>query len=517
MRWRARRLPLLALPLLALTLLASACGDRGTPQPQARTTTPGAASKRPPNILLIVIDTLRRDAVEPAAEDGGDMPLLARRARAAAWLPQASSASSWTLPSMASLLTGLPPQEHQLHEAPDVVRGYGQLATLPTLLARARGYRSAAFLGGVGAPLARVLGQGFDEVVDGFQLQRGPEQLREWLARGDGQRPWLALLHTYEAHDPYGAANHPSTPVEGTQADLEALLALHPERDAEELVLRSMLQAGPRQLLRTLPRLAPHAEAVTRTMWSGGRDPRLCAELQAAYRAGVRWVDAQLERTLAWLEAGGHLANTLWIVTGDHGEAFGERGMLGHGRRLDDELLRVPLVLGGVPPFDRPLEWEASVGLTDLLPTLLERVGAPVPSGLDGASFLGTLGTPHRGRPVLSEVRRGALHTAGLSEAECVAVRGPAWKWVVTWERTTGTLEEHAYDLRSDPDERVDLAARAGLAALPLDRATCDAIARARARLWARAGADLAAAAGRPGEVQAGEGLLGTLPCESAR
>lgn len=504
--------------LLLLPLLAASCGEQGA-APRAQPSLPEGAAQgtpRPPNILLIVIDTLRRDAVEPASEHGGDMPALARRARANTWLPQAASPSSWTVPAMTSLLSGLAPQAHGIHDAQDLARGTGWHASLAGLLRAERGYRSAAFFGGVSPALRKVLGQGFDHVADDFQLQRGPETLAPWLSRHPRQQPWLLLLHTYEAHDPYGAANHPPEPVQGTQADMDALLALDPQQDGTELARRALLHAGQRQLLRSVPRLARHSQAATRYIWQGegqGADPALCAELEAAYRQGVRWVDAQLEHTLAWLEARGDLAHTLWIVTADHGEAFGERGMLGHGRRLDEELLRVPLVMGGVPPFDQPLEWPASVGLTDLMPTLLERVGVPVPDHLDGASFLPHLGTGHPGRPLLAEVRRTAEHTAGLSEAECVAVRGPAWKWTATWDRTTGTLDERCHDLRSDPDERVDLAARAGLAALPLDRATCELIAQARARLWARAWPGLA----REPDSTGVDAPPARLPCDATR
>lgn len=488
--------------LLLVPLLASACGSQAEPAP-SRQAREAAAAGRSPNILLVVIDTLRRDTLEPEEGGGGDMPLLARRARQQAWFPQASSPSSWTVPAMASLLTGLAPQEHQLHDAHDVARGYEHLATLPALLAQ-RGYRTGAWFGGLSDPLRRVLGQGFADVHDDFLLQRGPETLGAWLARCPPQQPWLLLLHTYEAHDPYGLENHPPTRVEGSRADLEALGALQPGRDTVELVRRSMLHAGQRHLLRSSPRFAPHAEAVTRYAWSAGDgppDPGLCRELEAAYRAGARALDQQLERTLAWMEEGGYLANTLWVVTADHGESFGQHGMLGHGRRLDDELLRIPLVLGGVAPFDRPLTCGASVGLTDLLPTLLERVGAPVPAGLDGASFLAEAGTPGRGRPVVSAVRRTALHTAGLSEAECVGVRSLDWKWTATWDRTAGTLEERCHDLRSDPGARDNLLARQALQALPLDRATCEAVSRVRARFWARASpgssGELSCSAGR--------------------
>lgn len=503
MRSRALRTVLLLALLCVPAVAVPGCGDR-EPQRAAR----GAARRDgPPNVLLIVIDTLRRDALEPSLAGRCDMPALARRTREATWFAQASSSSSWTVPALGSLLTGLAPHEHRLLDLQDVGPHFMRLSSLPELLPEGLRYRRGAFFGGLPPSLRDVLGQGFDTVQDDFVLQRGPETLGPWLAQAPPDAPWLLLLHTYEAHDPYGAANHPPLRVRAGAADVASLDALGPEPASVDLVRRAWLDAGQRDAIRSLPRFAPHAERVNRYAWAGEGgtiDAALCEDLVTAYRRGVRWVDEQLERTLAWLDEAGHLENTLWIVTADHGEAFGEHGMLGHGRRLDEELVRIPLVIGGVTPFTRPSTITASVGIVDLLPTLLARVGAPVPAGLDGVSLLDVVARPSAGHPVVSEVRRTSLHTGGLAEAECLAVRSGTWKWVATWDRMAQRIEESCYDLLADPHERTDLLpARAQQPRAP-DRAACEAIERARARLRERV------PAGTPGFPAA-------QACDSAR
>lgn len=90
----------------------------------------------------------------------------------------------------------------------------------------------------------------------------------------------------------------------------------------------------------------------------------------------MRWVDDLLEQALVSFQRAGLLRDTLVVVTSDPGEAFGEHGMLLHGRTLHDERLRVPPVLLGPPPFDRGRVLDASVSLLDVFPTVERSGGA---------------------------------------------------------------------------------------------------------------------------------------------
>ncbi len=264
-----------------------------------------------------------------------------------------------------------------------------------------------------------------------------------------------------------------------------------PDPSGAELVRRSILDGEQGLLLATDPRLRSHQATLTRHLWAGLEtqpDPGLRGSLANAYRVGLHWVDGLLQRTLDHLRARGLLENTLLVVTADHGEAFGEHGMLLHGLQLYDELLRVPLILHGPPPFHQRLQVAGSVGLTDLFPTIVTWLGAPPPDDLEGQSFLDSLRAPGPGRPVLAEESRTHEVTAGLSVAHLVSVRNADWKYIGTLDLTQGTLREEAYDLRSDPLETRNRANADGFVRdLPFDEAFCQAIERARDRLWGTA------------------------------
>jgi len=489
-----------ALLTLAAALCCGACGTQAPPAPAqssptydagglARTRVKPQADR--PNVIVLTIDTLRADAIGPHGEAGGDMPNLSRLAREGVWFSEASSSASWTLPALASMFTGHAPHRHGI--TGDDIGGTGleRLTTWAEVMRSTLGYQTAAYFGGLPPAVVKALGEGFEHVTDGFELQQASPQLERWIEARRSDRPFFLFLHSFEAHDPYGEANHPPGGTQASARALAALEALGPNPRAADLLRASVLDGEQRFLLRTHPRLRTFQPAITRYLWSGlatDPEPGLPEELEAAYRRGLRWVDGLVKSTLDLLRARGLLENTLLIVTADHGEAFGEHGMLLHGRQLYDELVRVPLILRGPPPFDRPLEVSSSVGLTDLFPTILAWLGAPAPDEIEGRSFLDTFAAPGPGRPVLAEESRSHAHTGGLSVGKVVSVRHAAWKYIGTLDETAGTLREEAYDLRSDPFETRNLAGADGFVSdLPFDPAFCAALERARDRLWGSA------------------------------
>ncbi len=496
---------------IVCALPAASCGGEreeqvaprsvGTYDEGGQATRPVPARARRPNVILLTIDTLRADAVQPRLEGGGDMPNLSRLARESVCCTQASSSASWTLPALASMFTGHLPQRHGITGEAIGERRLERLATWAEVMRSTLGYQTAAYFGGLPKGVVTDLSDGFERVTDDFQLQQAPQQLDRWIETRQRDRPFFLFLHSFEAHDPYGEASHPPGEPRGSALALAALEALGPNPRTADLVRASILDGEQRYLLRTHPRLRSFQGAITRYLWSGlttDPEPGLAEELATAYRKGLSWVDRLIEATLALLRARGLLENTLLIVTSDHGEAFGEHGMLLHGRQLYDELLRVPLILHGPPPFDRRLEVSASVGLTDLFPTVLAWLGAPPPDGIEGRSLLAALEAPGPGRAVRAEESRSHGHTEGLSVGKVVAVRNATWKYIGTFDQVAGTLREEAYDLRSDPLETRNLAGADGfVAGLPFDNEFCTAIERARDGLWGSA--DQAAWSARQG------------------
>jgi arylsulfatase A-like enzyme len=502
----------LALAMLAVTLSSTGCGSDGERPPPAATRTydaegralhPIASGRARPNVVVLLIDTLRADAVTPTPTEGTPeagtvMPYLSGLAGRSVCFTQASSPAPWTLPSVLSMFTGMLPRDHGL-TTEDLVGAphVAHLATWAEVMRSSLGYQTCGLFGSYSAGMSTALDDGFDTAREGFDLQRIDAELDAWTAERDPARPFFLYLHSFEAHDPYGAASHPPVGPTAAQfaqqevAALASLEALGSEPSIAELLLRSTTDGVQRVVLRRHPRYRPLQTDLVRYMWSGlatDPGPSIAPRLEAAYRAGLTWVDGLIAQAVASLERRGLLENTLLIVTGDHGEAFGEHGMLLHGRQVYDELLRVPLVLRGPPPFDRAQRIGGSVGLTDIFPSVLAWLGAPPPDDIEGRSFLPLLAADGPGRPVEAQEVRTQMHTAGLSAAVLGSVRSSAWKYIGTYDILAGTLSEEAYDLRADAEERRNLAGPDGLVRdLPFDEPFCMAVERTRDRLWASA------------------------------
>ncbi len=475
-----------ALLLVAVVAwLPLACGpeDRPTPAPPAgpvaydadgHALRPVARPVRRPNLIVVLIDTLRADALSVAAPERGVMPQLAARAAQATAFENAVSPASWTMPSVASLLTGLLPGEHMQSSAVVPPPSSAGLTYLSEILAATYGYDTAAFVGLPSNEGPRAMFSGFDKLELGFQLQAAPERLPEWAKARRKDQPFFLLLHTYEAHDPYGAANHPHPPLRGAQVPPEELARLGPDADPAYLTRRLLTDGLFKNALRDRApgRRDVWMPKVVGFMFDGLRrepDPNLGPELHAAYRAGVTWVDGLLARTLAQLESLGLTQEALLVISADHGEAFGEHGALQHQRWLYDELLRIPLVMQGPPPFDRPRRVRPQVAFHDILPTFFDWAGLALPAGLDGRSFLGQLDADGPGRSVLSEEVRPLQMTEGRSHAALVSARSLAWKYILTHETKDDSVLEELYDLAQDPGEQKNLLRGAAPPTLPAD------------------------------------------------
>ncbi len=442
-----------------------------------------------PNVVLVVLDTLRADALTGRDGRAPAMPGLAGLAARHAHFTEAVAPAPWTLPSMTSLLTGVLPSVHGVTSDTGQARLPAARTTFAEILQSSYGYQTAAFLGlrlgeGPGSVLA-----GFERVSSGFALQGAQEHLAPWARERDPARPFLLLLHTFEAHHPYGAANHPYPEPDLTLSPSgpDPIEALGPDPAAAVLAELLLTNLG---AARSLTR--QHAERMSSQvipfLWRGladAPDAALAGRLHAAYEEGVAWVDGLLAATVEGLRGLGLLEDTVLVITADHGEAFGEHGHLMHGRQLYDEVLRVPLVIAGPPPFEAPRRWEGPVGLIDVLPTVLDLLEAPALPGIDGRSLLPALRGGGTGDGVvLSEewIRPGRV-----GEELCrrlASVRSGRWKVILTRDLIGGSVAEEAYDLEADPGERAPRARSAvEVDALELEPALRDALGRVRARV----------------------------------
>jgi len=382
---------------------------------------------------VLLVDTLRADRLGCYGASPSPSPNLDALAAGGLLFTQAIAQSSWTLPSVSTLFTGLYPRSHgAIGDDGDgddqAAWGYlaGDVVTWAELASRA-GITTVGVSANPLVSRGTNLAQGFETFAE---LPWDPKTRRwssagdvnrrflDWLAPNRAQR-FVAWLQYMEPHDPYTPppAMRPPPPP-GMRPDLAAGWVLDVSRKLDA-------HSGP-----PLP-------------------PDQIAYLRALYDGEIRSWDAELPVLLGGLARLGLRDSTVIVVVADHGEEFQEHGLLLHRAHLYDELLHVPLVIVG--PAIRPGRRTDQVQGIDLFPTLAELLGFASPPDLPGRSVLAE--GPER--PAVCE-------TDGLANngtrVDLVAVRRPAWKLIYAPARQSAEL----YDLGTDPGEHAPLPVEAG-------------------------------------------------------
>jgi hypothetical protein len=289
-------------------------------------------------IVLITIDALRADAVGALGGPPRLMPALDGLAAEAAWAGRAVSPSSWTVPSMASIFTGLQPWSSRSWSGDRAVLE-DRFVTLPEAL-KALGYRTAAFRSNHWLQPQYGYAQGFDD----FRYIREGKRAEAYLAGLQGGQDFI-WIHILPPHAPYVRREPLLERLEDAPADL-------PER-VRPLDLEPYFDPA--------VDLPPETKRVFRAMY----------DLNAA------WADQVLGRLLAALRKSGQWDRTLLVVTSDHGEEFGEHGQIAHGGNLGRALIEVPLVVKLPVGFERSLALEPGGRAANVrvAPTLIEAAG----------------------------------------------------------------------------------------------------------------------------------------------
>ncbi len=396
----------------------------------------------PPNLLLIVVDALRADHLGAYGYPLPTSPHIDRLAAASVVFEHAFAHSTWTKPSVATLLTSLYPSQHGLgHMAIEADGAYRAEAlsrrhlTLAEQL-RQRGYATAAF--GANVHLQRKTGfaQGFDR-FESVRLLTASElagRFRSWIeagGEGGGGEPFFAYLHLMDAHWPYDR-RLPAAPRFG-----DLTMQPEPPESWQAVAGWAAVHLGPANL----------------------------AALTARYDEEIAFLDAALGVLLAWLETRGLDERTVVVLTADHGEGLYEHGELQHSFRPYEEVTHVPLLVR-FPARSRIRLGRVvePVGLIDLAPTLLELAGAPPLPAAAGTSLVPLL----RGRGLEHE----ALYLEG---GDARAMRDSRHKLLAP-----GTGEASCFALEADPGETAPLA--------PPWPPPCEALAAALAEHEARLG-----------------------------
>ena len=384
-------------------------------------------SRSRPDVVLVLIDTLRRDHLDVYGYENDTTEYLERLAARSVVFERARSTSSWTAPAAASVITGFHPSRHGIvtgmhnyvwtrktSEDPDTL----VLSTLPTSeptlaeLFQTAGYETFGISSNVNFAAARGFDRGFDRFAN--QQRSGAHELADeilsWAAERDGDRPAFWYLHFNDVHSPYeGHAPWYEPKAESSAGpDLENGLENGLENDLEDLIAR--------------------------------------------YDSEIRFVDEALGRLheeLSWDE------NTVIVVLADHGEEFMDHGRVGHRFQLYGELVDIPFMIH-VPHQTGEqaggLRRTEPVSLVDVVPTLAELAGLPVDSR-DGQSLVPLLTKTSEESEPASRAVFAHRFLKGRQE-ELWAVIKDGWKLILH----TPKNELQLFDLAHDPQERRNVA-----------------------------------------------------------
>lgn len=330
------------------------------------------------NILLAVVSGARADHSSAYGYERETTPFLAQLAREGVRAQQMISTSTWTLPSHASLFTGLFPSLHGATEENHVLSQRFRL--LPEILHEA-GYRTAAFCPNPWVSPETGFGRGFDS----FYTQRLGGRLAgsatdyarrasdRVLGRIDSgaRRTNVALLSWLETvSEPFFAFVHYREPH----------LPLRPPAPYDRVFVPPNVDPN---RLRSLNQDSAAFLSGAATM-----DATDLTVLAAAYDGALRYVDMRLQEVGTVLSRDGRWDRTLVVVVGDHGEHLGEHAMIGHQFGLYDSVLHVPLVLRCPEKVPRGFVLDEMVQPIDIMPTVLAIAGVNAPELLPGRAIL---------------------------------------------------------------------------------------------------------------------------------
>jgi len=328
-----------------LTILTACCGC-----------TPGARSR--PNIVLIVLDTVRADRVRCSADGRVPMPRIAELCERGSYFEQVSSTSSWTLPAHASFFTGLYPIRHGATQ--EYTRLDERARTLAELLGE-NGYRTFGVSANPVVSIKSGLARGFDSFDETWRTPPRPGSrppgehpnlltVDRLLEHRDPDRPFFLFVNFIEAHGP----NDPPEPYRSASVR---------ER------------VGPAEIAAARAHNAATYYLDPTSVTAG--DFALLSDL---YDGEVAQLDALVGALVDRLEADGSLADSMLILTSDHGENFGEHGHFRHVFSLYRSTVHVPLLI--VLPGDAHAGERRSepVALVDLFATILGAAGVALPA-----------------------------------------------------------------------------------------------------------------------------------------
>ena len=386
-----------------------------------------------PNILLVMVDTLRADHLSCYGAEI-ETPNLCRIAQDGT-LYQGFSHASWTKPATASLLSSTLPSTHGAIAKPSTLSP--DLTLIPEALQEA-GYKTGGIVSNVNLAESFGFAQGYDDYyyLAPDYIASAKESSSKLIIYQLVRQIWLGIakgdkVYFNDFYQDSEVVNEVAFDWIDENADERFFLFLHYMEPHDPYFEHPYNGRGIARVSMPDP------------------EPEVAAELQALYRGEIEYLDANFGKLLAKLEAKGLYDDTVIVLTADHGEEFNEHGGFWHGLTLYDEQIHVPLLIKWAKAGGSADEGAASgiARLIDVGPTLLGLAGVPVPEGMQGID----LRRPYsmrleKDRQVFSEEdHEGNILWSLRTEDEKLIVANPG--------NPRGLPEREFFDISSDPGE----------------------------------------------------------------
>jgi arylsulfatase len=419
----------LAVLLAASALIGVATDHTAAPAPTRRAQAKAAGK---PNVILVVVDTLRADAAEWTRQQGGASGFAQISTDGVAF-DHTYSQASWTRPSIATILTAEYPSVHGTIHKMDFLPD--SALTLAEVL-KAQGYWTSAFTTNINVAPVFNFQQGFDEfhylepsfyfgatdsatrlaVYKGLRAAREKitssmwvqnyyqdaavvdRNVQAWL-KSHPPEPFFLFIHYMDPHDPYF-----ELPYDG----------------------------------RGVARVSTPDPA-----------PARATELHNLYLGEARYLDGYLQRLFDTMRSSGVYDRSIVAVTADHGEEFREHGGWWHGTALYEEQVHVPLIIKRAHEPEPGRRRSDAARSIDIGPTLVAAAGLPIPDAFQGIDlFQGTVAEPLLAEEDLEGNRLTSIHSG-------------EWKLIIAnADNPRGLPPTELFNLSDDPSERSNLAVR---------------------------------------------------------
>jgi arylsulfatase A-like enzyme len=443
--------------LLSIVLVAALLPDGH--RLLARYSERGQTGKEPlPDIILVVLDTLRADHLSSHGYREGQTPSLDRLARESMQFRNAYSTSPWTIPSHASMFTGLLPNQHHADWGHTYLDG--QHLTIAEYL-RERGYRTAGFCENPNITMSNGFAQGFSEFHDTWRVPlfsrimiKANDRFHLWYNRREYAARTLGLFRRWMKST--RASETPSFAFINLMA---AHLPRYPRSD-----LSSQLWAEAE-----LERIEPINRIPERFYLEKYRlNANELDTMREIYDQEIRYLDGHIGELIAHLEEKGTLDSSVLIVTSDHGELFGEHGYIEHQLCLYEPVLRVPFFIR-YPKHIKPRVVEKRVSTASIFETVIDLLHTSRSNAriADIPTVTSVFQNEQSNQPVVAEYANGfdiIQKTLGSEANHSDISRFDRTLKTIITERykyiSYSTGNEELFDILEDPNEEANLSSQ---------------------------------------------------------